>query len=295
MARSSELPMSIQEAISLIDKIVVSVKGRHLTTLEIKIIEGTWYSETAQIIAKKCGRDDKYIGNKTGEVWELLSEALKKLEIPEKINKKNFKGVIQRRNKDINLQLEKVLFQENSLEKMLESAPVAMLKKNSLPQNSQETSQKNPKNLNPSLKLELPDSPVPLNSKFYIQRNNEQNIYTSINQPGALIRIKGVRKSGNTSLMSRITNYAVSQDCRIILINFHSVESEILTSIKSFLQWFCLYLGEELRIPDRLDEYWNDRYGSNVSCERYLSKYLLPKISQPLVLALDRIDCFFSR
>ena len=64
-----------------------------------------------------------------------------------------------------------------------------------------------------NLYLESPESQVPLNSLFYIERSaKEANCYDTILESGALIRIKAPRKMGKTSLKSRILDYACKQD-----------------------------------------------------------------------------------
>ncbi|HEY9736962.1 MAG TPA: AAA-like domain-containing protein, partial [Trichocoleus sp.] len=44
----------------------------------------------------------------------------------------------------------------------------------------------------------------------------------------------------------------------------------------------------------RLSEYWDDLFGSKISCKIYFEQYLLPQLGQPLVLGLDDVDRLFQ-
>jgi hypothetical protein len=47
-------------------------------------------------------------------------------------------------------------------------------------------------------------------------------------------------------------------------------------------------------MPNRLMDYWDDLFGSKISCKIYLEQYLLERIDQPLVLGLDDVDFLFQ-
>ena len=104
------------------------------------------------------------------------------------------------------------------------------------------------------IQLENPDSQVPLNSPFYIQRSDkESDYYDTILESGALIRIKAPEKMGKTSLMSRILDNASQQDYQTVSIDLWS--PELLTDIKTFLQWFCATVSEALNLEVQLEKY----------------------------------------
>ena len=42
-------------------------------------------------------------------------------------------------------------------------------------------------------------------------------------------------------------------------------------------------------------EYWDDIFGSKMSCKDYFENYLLSEIDQPLVLAIEEVDVIFER
>jgi len=136
---------------------------------------------------------------------------------------------------------------------------------------------------------------MPPDSAFYIERSPvETECYNAILKPGALIRIKGARQLGKTSLVARILVRAMQQGYRTVTLSLREVEVSILQNLDLFLHWFCTQVGHRLQVPDRLSDYWDDLFGSTISCKSYFEEYLLLQTPQPLVLALDDIDRLFA-
>ncbi|MEM8672391.1 MAG: AAA-like domain-containing protein [Cyanobacteria bacterium P01_G01_bin.67] len=141
----------------------------------------------------------------------------------------------------------------------------------------------------------LPEGQVPLNSKFYVERSPIiKTCYKTILQPGSLIRIKAPRRMGKSSLMVRILDHAAQQDCQTVFLSFQLAERSILKDLDKFLQWFSASVGLGMHLPNRLEGYWDELFGSKISCKIYFEQYLLAKTTQPLILALDDVDRLFD-
>lgn len=142
---------------------------------------------------------------------------------------------------------------------------------------------------------ELPEGQVPLDSAFYVERwPVEFNCYKVILQPGALIRIKAPRQMGKTSLLSRILHYASKEDYRTVSIDFQLADKAILQDLDKFLQWFCANVSLGVNLPNCTAQYWDELFGSKISCKIYFEQYLLAKLDRPLVLGLDDVDWLFQ-
>ena len=140
----------------------------------------------------------------------------------------------------------------------------------------------------------LPEGQVPLDSLFYVDRPPvEANCYKTILQSGALIRIKAPRRMGKTSLMVRILNYAAQQGCQTVFLSVQLADRNVFQDLDKFLQWFSASVGLGMHLPNRLADYWDELFGSKISCKIYFEQYLLAKTPQPLVLALDDVDRLF--
>lgn len=136
---------------------------------------------------------------------------------------------------------------------------------------------------------------MPLDSAFYVERSPiETDCYTTILKPGALIRIKGFRQLGKTSLLLRILHQAAQNGYQTVGLNLWDIEATMLQDLDRFLAWFCTQITCALQLPDRLADYWDDLFGSVISCKSYFEEYLLVQTPQPLVLALDDVDRLFA-
>lgn len=142
---------------------------------------------------------------------------------------------------------------------------------------------------------EFPEGQVPLHSRYYVEREPvETESFKTILQPGALVRIKGARRTGKTSLLERILNHARQHQHQTVSLGFQLADRDAFQTMNRLLQWLCASVGAGLQLPNRLDDYWDDLFGSKVSCKMYFEQYLLPTIQQPLVLGLDNIDRLFD-
>ena len=145
------------------------------------------------------------------------------------------------------------------------------------------------------LSLELPDGKVAAGSEFYIERPpNESSASQEITQPGALIRIKSPLNMGKTSLMARIMAQAKSQSYHTVTIDFQLAEASVLSDLNKFLRWLMANVTLQLGIESQLDDYWDEDLGIKVSCTTYLQGYILDRLSEPLVLALDEVNHLFE-
>lgn len=136
---------------------------------------------------------------------------------------------------------------------------------------------------------------LPLDSAFYIDRSPiETDCYHAILKPGTLIRIKGSKQMGKTSLLLRILHQAAQHGYQTVTLNLEEIDAAILQDLDRLLQWFCIQITHTLQLPDRLDDYWDNLFGSAISCKSYFEEYLLVQTPQPLVLALDNVDRLFT-
>ncbi|MEM6611669.1 MAG: AAA-like domain-containing protein [Cyanobacteria bacterium P01_C01_bin.72] len=141
----------------------------------------------------------------------------------------------------------------------------------------------------------LPEGQVSLDSPFYIERSSvEARCFKTVMQPGSLIRIKASRRMGKSSLMVRILNHATQQGCKTVFLSLNLAERRILQDLDKFLQWFSASVCLGLQLPNRIDGFWDELFGSKISCKIYFEQYLLSKTIQPVVLALDDVDRLFD-
>jgi DNA-binding Xre family transcriptional regulator len=131
---------------------------------------------------------------------------------------------------------------------------------------------------------------------IYVERPPiESRCYETLLQPGALLRIKAPGLMGKTSLMAKVLPQLARQGYRTVSLNLHYAEETDFINLDKFLKWFCVSVGQSLRMPNQLADYWDERFStSKMNCTAYFEEYLLAKADSPLVLCLDEVERIFS-
>ena len=299
--------MSIEAVLTFTDEVIYTKTGEHLNDLQRIILRESWQEtkKTYDQMAQEYGYSPSYIKQAVApQLWRLLSQGL-----GEKVTKTNIRSVIERRmasQEDSNSP--KSIATQVVLEYPQHDRVQPPIKASHLPPNElQERSESQTRALMATVQslerqplalveLEFPDGSVPLNSPFYIERvPHDSRCYQELSHPGALIRIKGPRRMGKTSLMNRILAHALAQGYKTALLDFQQAEETVLNDLNKLLRWFCASLTRQLKLEPKLDEYWDEDLGSKMSCTLYVQEYLLESISNPLVLALEKVGILFDK
>ena len=128
-----------------------------------------------------------------------------------------------------------------------------------------------------------------LEKNSLIRDELNEECFQTIEQSGALIRIKAPSKMGKSSLLNNILAYSDRQEYSTVHLNLLQIESSKFNSLEQFLRWFCIYLSDALTLNLKLDDCWSSDRGNMLSCTRYLEA-ILEQLDQPLVLGLDEVD-----
>lgn len=143
--------------------------------------------------------------------------------------------------------------------------------------------------------LEYPGGAMIFSSPFYIERSEEESrAYQEISRPGSVLRIKGPRKMGKSSLMLRVIDQADSEGFNVVNIDFMQADSAILGDLDKLLRWICLHICNQLQIEANLDEHWNELIGSKLSCSNFLQQQVLDTLQQPLLLVINELNLVFD-
>ncbi|MEG3440350.1 AAA-like domain-containing protein [Pannus brasiliensis CCIBt3594] len=148
---------------------------------------------------------------------------------------------------------------------------------------------------NPPDLPEFPEGQMPLDSPFYLERGTiERDCYREIERPGSLIRIKAPKRTGKTSLVTRILDRAGQLGYPAVYLSLQLADSGLFDDLDRFLRWFCANVTRSLGLKNEIEEYWDDLFGWKMSCKIYFEQYILPALDRPLVIALDDIDRLFQ-
>ena len=142
--------------------------------------------------------------------------------------------------------------------------------------------------------LEIPTGIVEINSRFYIERKEIESLcLKTLSKKGGLVKIKALPKMGKSSLMMRIIRLATN--CQHVYLNLELADGDTLSDLNRLLRWFSSSVSRHLKLPSKIDEYWDNDYGSKSSCDDYFEEYLLAKDDRPLILAIDKLDVLFEK
>ncbi|MEE3717486.1 AAA-like domain-containing protein [Tumidithrix elongata RA019] len=132
-------------------------------------------------------------------------------------------------------------------------------------------------------------------SPHYVSRNPyESECYREILKAGSLIRIKAPQEMGKTWLTERILDHARLQGYQTQIFSFDLSDRMVFADLTRFSKWFCASVGQALRLPNKLDDYWQDIFACNYNSTIYFENYVLAQLNSPLVLALDKVDLVFE-
>ena len=261
MQMMMDLDFTWKTARQTADNLIFQTTGKHLSDLEIVILRGAWDNRTYEEIAEAEGYTSNYLSKDVGsKLWGNLSTALR-----EKVSKKNFRAALQREWKN---------YTEASLAEYQTQLSQTVATEN----------------------LTFPEGSVALSSPFYIARSPIEAIcYETIARQGSLIRIKGAKWMGKTSLVNRILEQGTFQNQKTIYLNFDSIEHSILQDLDKLLRWLCAMVSRQLKLESKVNHYWDtDILGSNDNCTFYFEEYILAEIDSDIILALDNVDRLFA-
>jgi protein SERAC1 len=145
--------------------------------------------------------------------------------------------------------------------------------------------------------LETPGGKIPLNSPLYMRREPWESLsLEEIKKDAGLIRIRAPRQTGKTSLLVRINDHARQQGYTIVSLSFQALEESFFTDLGQFLQTFCHFIGDALKVPGtKVETYWaeNNKNSAKITCSNCFRDRLLSAVPGVLVLALDEVDVLF--
>ncbi|MGQ4646158.1 AAA-like domain-containing protein [Lyngbya aestuarii] len=264
----------VEQAIGILDTLL---EPRQLSDLQELLLRECWQGKSYQEIAEEFDYEAGYLRIVGSRLWQELSDT-----VGEKITKSNIRSVL-RRQLQVNKSRDKIIQKqetENNF-KSQENLSFYSLERNNLE----------------LFKPSFPGCSVSINSPFYVERFPIESLCCrEILQPGALIRIKAPQKMGKTSLLNYIISYGANkQGYKTVRLSFQQADQGAISNLNHLLRWFCKIISWKLNIEPKLDDYWEqDSNLAKSSCTRYFEEYLLPQLSDPLLLGLDEVERIFS-
>lgn len=142
--------------------------------------------------------------------------------------------------------------------------------------------------------IEPPGGALPLHSTLYISRPADDEFCHAIARHDSFVLVKGARQIGKTSLLARGLEAARMLDATVLLIDFQHFGLAAFETTDKLLLAMAELIAEQIELPSRPTENWDNSLGANTNFERFLRRDLLADNESYFVLALDEVDRLFS-
>lgn len=129
-------------------------------------------------------------------------------------------------------------------------------------------------------------------SRFYIERSADQLCWRHLTMPYATtVFVQAPMQMGKSSLMRRML-YRIKKERGVpsAFVDCQRFSLQDLADEDRFFTQFCLMIGDALGIPEAIHQYWSGPRTNIVKCSRYLSGYIIPRLNQPFILAMDEVE-----
>lgn len=134
---------------------------------------------------------------------------------------------------------------------------------------------------------------MPLDSKFYVERQVDKDFQMTIQRRDSIVLLKGPRQVGKTSLLARGLQQARKAGVIVLLTDFQKLAETQLQSLETFF----IALGEMLANQLELDIYPQDKWRANLSpnmnFDNYFQRQILRKTDKQVLWAIDEADRLF--
>ncbi|MGL4500320.1 MAG: AAA-like domain-containing protein [Planktothrix sp.] len=155
---------------------------------------------------------------------------------------------------------------------------------------------------NPTIKPYGPNNPLPNDNLdfYYIERPPlEDNVRQEIKKDGALLRIKGLKGSGKTSLLEKvIIPEAKKEGYFTVSLDFRKSPNlngfELNKKLEELLKWLCKQIQKELGLNLDLNQFWDKIDDPKSNATNYLEKILSELDRKILLIGLDEIENIFN-
>ena len=136
----------------------------------------------------------------------------------------------------------------------------------------------------------IPGGPLDPESDYYVERYTDADVFAKVLTRRALVRLRGPRQSGKTSLMRRVHRDLVGVERRIrtTFIDLRALPEESLSSVSAIWQVIAEAVADQLGL-DR--PRWRFERSDAENLDRFLDLQVFEAVgAPPLLLCIDGID-----
>ena len=142
--------------------------------------------------------------------------------------------------------------------------------------------------------LEPPGGAMPLDSKYYIERSDDQEVHQALARHDSIVLVEGARQMGKTSLLARGLQGARRAGAKVACTDLQKFNQSDLGTLESFYLTLGTALANQLDLEKFPEDGWRQKSGPNENFERYIRREVLGALKSPLVWGLDEADRLFT-
>jgi hypothetical protein len=141
-----------------------------------------------------------------------------------------------------------------------------------------------------------PGGAVDVESRFYIQRQADTDVWDGVNRHRGLVTLQGPRQTGKTSMMLRL--YARVREPRAPLrpafIDFQALSKRRFESLTTIWHAIVTEIDTQLKIGALDEAAWLPRANYDRNVTEYLERYVFARNDTPVLVCLDEVDKVFK-
>src|SRR5207248_1694670 len=126
-----------------------------------------------------------------------------------------------------------------------------------------------------TLPLEAEGGAVPLQSRFYVERETDGQFRTAIGRRDSIVLVRGARQIGKTSLLARGLDEARQSGAKVVLTDFQTLSPAHLESTEALCRALGAMIAEQLDLDFYPEDLWEPGRGANANFSRYLARVAL--------------------
>jgi DNA-binding SARP family transcriptional activator len=145
------------------------------------------------------------------------------------------------------------------------------------------------------VRVEPAGGAVPLDSPFYLPRNEDAELLQALASGDSIILLKGARQMGKTSLLARGIDSVRRSGARIVHSDLETYDPEQMATADAVYLGLAQDLADQLDLTVSPEAAWGTEQSANRKLERYLRDYALRPFDSRVVWAVDSVDVLSGR
>ena len=145
-----------------------------------------------------------------------------------------------------------------------------------------------------SAELHPPGGAMRLDSPLYVKRHADDVLSSALSRHDGMIRVRGPRQTGKTSLLARGLAQARKAGARVIVTDFQRLDAAETSSVDAFYSALANRIAAQLKTGSP-EEYWKAPGPAVAKFDDFFESEVLSVSDSPVVWGIDEADGIFGR